>query len=138
MLDRLHQHMTEELQRNAKVDTIAILISVGFNLLVLGINSALAAAGGGRSSLTEDLVLMSFFVLIAVVNGLTVYALSLGRSNSSKLLNGLLKMYQDNDVDKYFDSSLLAGMRKRYAVFIAISLALAATSILIPLIIRAT
>ena len=138
MLDRLHQHLTEELQRNAKVDTIAILTSVGFNLLVLGINSAVAAAGGGRSSLTEDLVLMSFFVLIAIVNGLAIYALSLGRSNSSKLLNGLLKMYQDNDVEKYFDPTLLAGMRRRYAVFIAISLAIAATSILIPLIIRLT
>jgi hypothetical protein len=138
MLERLHQHMTEELQRNARVDTIAILTSVGFNLLVLGINSAIAAASGGRSSLTEDLVLMSFFVVTFVVNGLAVMALTLGRSNSAKLLDGLMMMYQGNGVDKYFDPALMTGMRRRYSVFIAISLALAATAILIPLIIWLT
>jgi hypothetical protein len=56
--------------------------------------------------------------------------------STSKLLRGLLTMYRDNDVDKYYDSSLLANYDRRYLLFTGVILCLAITAIVVPLIIR--
>jgi hypothetical protein len=45
-------------------------------------------------------------------------------------------MYRDNDVDKYYDSSLLANYDRRYLLFTGVILCLAITAIVVPLIIR--
>jgi hypothetical protein len=45
-------------------------------------------------------------------------------------------MYRDNDVDQYYDASLLVNYGKRYLLFIGVIICLAATGILVPLIIR--
>ena len=59
-----------------------------------------------------------------------------GRQTRKKLLRGLLAMYHDNDVERYYDASLLSNYGKRYLLFMGVILALAATSIAVPLIIR--
>ena len=45
-------------------------------------------------------------------------------------------MYRDNDVERYYDASLLINYNKRYLLFMGVILALAATSIAVPLILR--
>ncbi len=45
-------------------------------------------------------------------------------------------MYRDNDVDKYYDSSLLTNYDRRYLLFTGIILCLAITAIVVPLVIR--
>ena len=137
MLDRLHHHLTEELQRNARIDTIAIITAIAFNLVVLGINSAVAAAGYGSDlRLPGDLVLVAFFFVTFLVNGLAVLALITSKLNSTKIMEGLLEMYRDNEVDKYFNPALLTGLKARYWLFIGIAVTLASASVFIPLIIR--
>ena len=42
-----------------------------------------------------------------LINSFAVRALLAGRDTRNKLVSGLVAMYRDNDVDKYYDASLL-------------------------------
>jgi hypothetical protein len=132
MLERVHQHIVGELQQSARTDTIFVVTAVLFNLIVLGINSAVANEPG----MPNDLVLGVFILMSLLVNAISVAALFFGRGTRSKLLNGLLAMYRDNDVDRYYDTSLLTNYGKRYMLFAGVILALALTGIAVPLIVR--
>ena len=138
MLEKVHQHIVSELRQGARTDTIFVVTAVVFNLIVLGINSAVAgnAASQQGDSSTNDLILTVFIVMTLLVNGIAVAALYVGKQTRSKLLSGLLTMYRDNDVDKYYDSSLLTNYDRRYLLFTGVMLCLAITAIVVPLIIR--
>jgi hypothetical protein len=71
-----------------------------------------------------------------LVNGISIAALFFGRQTRNKLLNGLLAMYRDNDVDRYYDPSLLTNYGKRYLLFTGVIVSLALTAIAVPLIVR--
>jgi hypothetical protein len=45
-------------------------------------------------------------------------------------------MYTDNEVAKYYDSSLISGYRTRYWLFTGVIICLALTGIIVPIIIR--
>jgi len=137
MLEQVHQHIVSELRQSARTDTIFVVTAVVFNLIVLGINSAVAseaASPGGEAS--NDLILAVFIAMSLLVNGIAITALYFGRGTRNKLLGGLLAMYRDNDVDQYYDASLLANYGKRYLLFIGVIVCLAITGIAVPLIIR--
>ena len=138
MLEKVHQHIVSELQQGARTDTIFVVTAVVFNLIVLGINSAVAgdAASQRGDSSTNDLILTVFIVMTLLVNSIATAALYVGKQTRSKLLSGLLTMYRDNDVDKYYDSSLLTNYDRRYLLFTGVILCLAITAIVVPLIIR--
>jgi hypothetical protein len=70
------------------------------------------------------------------INTFAVRALLTGRETRGKLLSGLLAMYKDNEVDKYYDASLLDAYRTRYKLFVAVLIILAAISIVVPLLER--
>ena len=133
MLERVHQHIVDELRQSARTDTVFVVTAVVFNLIVLGINSAVADSGGGMA---DDLVLGVFIAMSLLVNGISITALSFGKQTRTKLLNGLLAMYRDNDVDQYYDASLLTNYGRRYMLFIAVIVCLAVTGIVVPLVIR--
>jgi hypothetical protein len=138
MLEKVHQHIVSELRQGARTDTIFVVTAVVFNLIVLGINSAVAgdAASQRGDSSTHDFILTVFIVMTLLVNGIAVAALYVGKQTRGKLLRGLLAMYRDNDVDKYYDSSLLTNYDRRYLLFTGVILCLATTAIVVPLIIR--
>ena len=136
MLSQVHQHITSELNQSARTDTVFLVTAVVFNLVVLGINSGVASSGEEASSLQNDLVLGTLIVLALLVNALSIVALLVGRRTRAKLLQGLLAMYKDNEVDKYYDASLLGNYNTRYSLFTGVLLCLAATAIVVPLIIR--
>ena len=137
MLEQVHQHIVSELNQSSRTDTIFVVTAVVFNLIMLGINSAVAGAArspGGRG--TGDIILAVFIALSLLVNGIAVTALYFGRGMRNKLLAGLLLMYRDNGVDQYYDSSLLTGYGQRYLLFTGVILCLALTAIVVPLVIR--
>ena len=47
-------------------------------------------------------------------------------------------MYRDNDVDKYYEPSLISNYGARYLLFAGVVAILAVTAIVVPLIIRFT
>jgi len=137
MLEQIHDHIVNELGQSSRTDTIFVVTAVLFNLIVLGINSgvAIAAAEEGTSS-SNDLILAVFILMTLLLNIISVSALILGRRTRDLLLHGLVAMYHDNDVDKYYDPSLLSSYGTRYLLFTGVIATLALTAIIVLLIIR--
>ena len=116
MIERLHEHIIDELRTSSRTDTIFILTSMLLNFIALGINSSVASESDGISSSTITIFLI-FIVLILVVNSVAVIGLLKGKQTRYKLLNGLLKMYKDHNVEGYYDPSILVSYNTRYTLF---------------------
>lgn len=134
MIEQVHNHITSELQQNTRTDTIFILTSILLNLITLGINSGMV-----EQSRTDDSILIAmalFVVLIIIVNMVVIIGLLKGKQTRMKLISGLMLMYRDKDVDKYYDVSLLGNYSTRYNLFIMVVLCTGIIAILIPFILR--
>jgi hypothetical protein len=136
MLERVHEHIVSELGQSARTDTIFVITAVVFNLVVLGINSAVAGQASNGRDIAGDTILGVLIVVSLIINTISVTALSVGRATREKLLEGLLAMYRDNEVDQYYDPSLLTNYGRRYWLFTAVIVCLGLTAIVVPLIIR--
>ena len=134
MLEHVHKHITSELQQNAKTDIIFILASIALNLITLGINSGMV-----EKSRTDETVLMVMFIfvgLVILINIVAIFALLKGKQTRTKLLNGLITMYKDQQVDKYYDESLLSSYSVRYNLFIMVVVCTGVISIIVPFVMR--
>ena len=137
MLNQVHEHIIGELRQSARTDTVFVITAIAFNLIVLGINSAVAGeATEYDADPSNDIVLGVFIAMCLLVNAISVTALYFGRGTRGKLLKGLLAMYKDNSVDQYYDASLLTNYGRRYILFICVIVCLAVTGIVVPLVIR--
>jgi len=133
MIERVHEHLIEELRTGTRTDMIFILTAIILNLIILGVNSGIAT--GGRGTTTN--ILMGIFVaLLLVVNFVAEIGLIKGRQTREKLLNGLMKMYKDNGVDGYYDPSLLSAYKTRYNLFMLTVLVIGLVAIIIPFVTR--
>ncbi len=134
----LHQ-VVKELGESSRTDTIFVLTAIVFDLIVLGINSGIAAAAIEEDPATTfDLVLGVLGVVTVLLNVVAVTALVLGRRTRRTLLDGLVAMYRDNQADKYYDPSLMSNYGVRYLLLAGVIGTLAVTAVLVPLIIRFT
>jgi hypothetical protein len=137
MLDKVHDHIVSELGHSTRTDTIFVVTAIVFNLIVLGVNSAVSLeAADNPSSAAPDVVLTVFMVMTVLLNGIALAALFLGRRTRSLLLDGLVDMYHDNDADKYYSPKLLSNYGARYLLFAGVIIVLALTTLIVPLIIR--
>lgn len=134
MLEQIHKHLVSELQQNTRTDTIFIITAILLNLLSLGINSAMA--GESREDTSLFLVMFIMVALVIVVNVVVITGLIKGKQTRGKLINGLIKMYKDHNVDKYYDSSLLLNYNIRYNLFILVVAFIGTIAIAIPFIVR--
>ena len=133
MIERVHEHILDELQTNTRTDTIFILTAIFLNLITLGINSGVASGERGR---TGTIVMFTFVALLIVVNMVVEIGLIRGRQTRVKLINGLLKMYKDQGVEGYYDPSLLGDYKTRYNLFMITVLFTGLIALIIPFIIR--
>ncbi|MEN8120779.1 MAG: hypothetical protein ABFS35_10550 [Bacteroidota bacterium] len=134
MIEYVHQHITSELQQNTKTDTIFILSAIILNLIALAVNSGMAEGSREKESLIAAMFL--FVALIIIINIVVIFGLSKGKQTRSKLVQGLMQMYMDKEVDKYYDSSLISNYSIRYNLFIMVVVCVGIISIVIPFIIR--
>ncbi len=134
MIERVHEHIINELNGNTRTDTIFVLTSIILNLLTLGINSAIASSRNGSGSST--VVMFTFVALIIMVNFVAEIGLIRGRQMRKKLLDGLMKMYKDKGVEGYYDPSLLGDYKTRYNLFMLTVLFTGLVAITIPFVIR--
>ena len=135
MIERVHEHIISELGTNSRADTIFILTGIILNLIVLGINSAIASGDPDTSTI---IVMFALVALLIVVNLIVEFGLIRGRQTRVKLLNGLLKMYKDQGVAEYYDQSLLSDYRTRYNLFMFGVLFIGIVAIIIPIVLLAT
>jgi hypothetical protein len=134
MIDRVHQHIVSELHQAARTDTIFVLIAVLLNLVMLAVSSGIAQ--GSDENGTTTAVLGLFMALTAVVNLVAVFGLLRGKETRTRLLNGLLKLYADQQVDGYYDPALLKSYSTRYHLFILAVVCMGAVAIVVPLLLR--
>ena len=133
MIERVHEHITNELGTNTRTDTIFVLTAIVLNLITLGINSGIASS---ERNGTTMIVMFTFVALLIVVNFVVELGLIRGRQMRKKLLSGLLKMYQDQGVEGYYDPSLLSDYKTRYNLFMLVVLFTGLVAIIIPFVIR--
>ena len=137
MLKEIHGHIVNELQQNAKTDTVFVVAAVLFNLVVLGINWGVASeAARGRHTGQNDLILGLLIFGTVLINLFATRALLSGRSSRERLLLGLRKMYSDNGVDQYYDDTLIGTYHSRYTLFTMVLAVLGIIAIVVPLIAR--
>ena len=136
MIKEIHEHMTNELQQNARTDTVFVVSAVILNLVILAVNWSVASPGRYGHEFYNDVILSILIVAVLVINFLIAKALLSGRDSRLKLLTGLIKMYEDNGVDKYYDTNLLSGYSMRYKFFLTVIIILAVITILSPLMVR--
>ena len=134
MIEHVHTHITSELQQNTKTDIIFILASIVLNLITLAVNSGLAEKS--RTDNTMLVVMFIFVALVITINLVAIFGIIKGKQTRTKLLNGLISMYKDQNVDKYYDSSLLSSYSMRYNLFIMVVVCTGVIAILVPFVMR--
>lgn len=134
MLEHVHNHITKELEQNTKTDIIFILSAIFLNLITLAINSGLVEKSRTESS--SLVVMFIFVVLIVLVNIVAIFGLIKGRQTRLKLISGLIRMYNDQDVAKYYDQSLLGNYNVRYNLFIMVVVCTGVIATVVPFVLR--
>jgi type IV secretory pathway component VirB8 len=134
MIEHVHTHITSELQQNTKTDTIFILTSIFLNLLTLAVNSGMVEKS--RTDTSQLIVMFIFVALIVVVNVVIIIGLMKGKETRTKLISGLIRMYEDQDVAKYYDSSLLHNYNTRYNLFILVVIFTGLIATVVPFVLR--
>jgi hypothetical protein len=134
MIEHVHNHITSELQQNTKTDIIFILTSIFLNLITLAINSGMVEKS--RTDTSQLIVMFIFVALLVVVNIVVIFGLIKGKQTRTKLINGLLSMYEDQNVAKYYDKSLLGNYSVRYNLFIMVVLFTGIIATVVPFVLR--
>lgn len=134
MLEQVHKHITSELQQNAKTDIVFILAAIALNLITLAINSS--SVEKSRTDSTILLVMFIFVGLVILINIVVIFGLLKGKQTRSKLLNGLITMYKDQQVDKYYDQTLLSNYSVRYNLFMMVVVCTGIIAIIVPFVMR--
>jgi len=88
----------------------------------------------GERGATTWTVFFTFLALLIVVNFVAEIGLIKGRQTRAKLLDGLMKMYRDQGVDGYYDTSLMGDYNTRYNLFILVVIFTGLIAMIVPLI----
>ena len=134
MIEHVHKHITSELQQNTKTDIIFILTAIILNLITLAVNSGMSESS--RTDNSSLIVMFVFVSLIVVVNLVVIIGLLKGKQTRVRLLKGLIDMYEDQNVAKYYDLKLLENYNTRYNLFIMVVIFTAIIAAIIPFILR--
>ncbi len=132
MIERVHEHIIDELAKNTTTDTIFVLAGIILNLVILGINSGISRGQGSA----QNVVFYILILLLIVVNLVVEMGLIKGRQTRKKLLEGLLKMYKDQGVEGYYDPTLVGDYRTRYNLFMIVVLAFGFVALVVPFVIK--
>lgn len=134
MIEHVHNHITSELQQNTRTDIIFILTSILLNLITLAVNAGMAE--GSREDSSKLVAMFAFVCLIVLVNVVIIFGLTKGKQTRAKLLDGLIRMYKDQNVDKYYDQTLLLNYNTRYNLFIIVVICTGIIATVVPFILR--
>jgi hypothetical protein len=134
MIEQVHKHIISELQQNTRTDTIFILTSILLNLITLAVNSGMVEKS--RTDNSALTVMFIFVFLIVIVNIVVIIGILKGKQTRGKLIEGLLLMYKDQNVDKYYNISLLGNYSVRYNLFIMVVISTGIIAAVVPFVSR--
>ena len=130
MIERVHEHLLDELKTNTRTDTIFILTAILLNLIAAIINGVFA-----QDSDPENIIIFVIFsIVVVVINTVVFFGLSKGKHTRQKLLEGLIKLYDDQKVSGYYDAAILGTYNFRYILFTVVVLTTGVAALIIPII----
>jgi len=129
MIEKIHAHILAELKSNTQTDRVFVLSAIVLNFITLSINAAISSSRD-----TQLLTMMIFVVLTIAVNIVAEIGLIKGKQTRQQLLEGLMKMYSDNEVGQYYNTDLLKSYATRYNLFMLIILITGLVAIIVPFI----
>jgi len=132
MLEKVYDHIIMDIKQNTRTDTIFIIVALVLNFISLAVNASVASDDGAASTWT----MVTLIALVIVVNLVVIFGLLRGKDTRNKLISGLLKMYKDQNVDQYYDASIISNYDTRYLLFILAVVTTGATAITIPLLLK--
>jgi NADH:ubiquinone oxidoreductase subunit 5 (subunit L)/multisubunit Na+/H+ antiporter MnhA subunit len=156
MKDHLHQDITTELNQTTRTDTTTVIVGVVLNLIFLLVNSLVAGAvwteeyvhnDAFREELIVDYtivtefelgIMLIFIILVAAIIAINVFiirALLAGKERRIKLTASLQRMYQEEDLGKYYNSSTIKGYEARYGLYTKIVGTLGVLAVVIPIVV---
>ncbi len=130
MEDHIHQDITAELSQTTHTDTITVIVGVILNLIFLLVNSLVAGAVWTEEYIYNNAIkgelfvdytittvfelgmMLIFIILVAATIAINVFiirALLAGKERRIKLTESLHKMYREEELGKYYNSSNIKG-----------------------------
>jgi uncharacterized BrkB/YihY/UPF0761 family membrane protein len=155
MKERIHEEISAELDQTTKTDKMTVVVAIVLNFVLMFINMVFSSRvwitntiyetpptpGGSPSVLTSTQFSLNMFIAFLIVLAVTIAfdyivirALSKGSERRTKLTAGLVKMYQEEGLDKYYDSSIAEGYKSRYDLYRNIVLIIGFLAVAIPLV----
>ncbi|MHB8104211.1 MAG: hypothetical protein ACYDG5_01535 [Dehalococcoidales bacterium] len=147
MKERIHEQISHELKQATRLDTKIAVITIVVSLIMFTIAMIFAYGstgtitgilGGTRGTVfhTAPTIIMFVSILaILAINWYSIRTLLNNKKQRAKLNKGLVKLYKDEDVAQYYDASIFKGYETRYNLFAIILTAVAAVSVITPLVI---
>ena len=132
MLEKVYDHIISDIKQNTRTDTIFIIVALVLNFISLAVNAGVANDDGPASTWT----MVTLIGLVIVVNLVVIFGLLRGRDTRNKLISGLLRMYKDQNVEQYYDASIVSNYDTRYLLFILAVVTTGVTAIVIPLLLK--
>ena len=132
MIERVHEHILDELKTNTRTDTIFIITAIILNIVAASINATIAEG----SDLSDTLIFVIFIVLVLVINTAVFFGLNRGKQTRQRLLDGLIRLYKDQEVSGYYDSSILSTYNFRYILFTIVVLTTGIAALAISIILK--
>ena len=156
MEDHIHQDITAELSQTTHTDTITVIVGVILNLIFLLVNSLVAGAVWTEEYIYNDAMrgelivdytittvfelgmMLIFVILVAATIAINVFiirALLAGKERRIKLTESLHKMYREEDLGKYYNSSNIKGYEVRYSLYTKVVGTLGVLAVLVPVVV---
>jgi uncharacterized membrane protein len=146
MKERVQEQINHDLKQASRTDRLIIIIDIVLTLIMfiialsfaynsVGFNISILSAGGSTRTLSAYSTLIMFISLAAIIiiNGYSIIALLKNKAQRSKLTDGLMKLYKEEGMDQYYDSSTLKSHETRYNVLAVILATLGAVTVILPL-----
>jgi uncharacterized membrane protein len=154
--DHLHQDLTAELNQTTRTDTTTVIVGVVLNLIFLLVNSLVAGAVWTEEYVYNDVIkdslavdytivtefelgiMLIFIILIVAIIAINVFiirALLAGKERRIKISESLKKMYQEEELGEYYDSSNIKGYEVRYSLYTKVVGTLGVLAVLIPVVV---
>ena len=146
MKERIHEQLSGELKQASRTDTTITIIAIVVTFILFGMsfgfaNSAVSYRYLGPSTPTLEFVayataaMFISLVAITVINLYSIFALRNNQKRKSKLIESLVKLYQEEGVAQYSVDDISLDYKARGNLFITIIATIAATGFIIPLIV---
>ncbi len=158
MKEKMLEQIGKELKVATWIDFVTMVIVVTVTLIFFGLaagaaNGSVASntpaislgglfGGGGTTAapvyhfkIAPTIIMFAALIIIVLLNWYGMMALMKNKLQRAKLSEGLMKLLKDETLDQYHDGSIFKSYETRYSLFTVIMAAVAALSIIVPLVV---